>query len=1689
MKLLNVRNSVLLVVLLSFVFKLTASEPSPGYLDLNGLDRYVKIPQSDDFAIPTGGTMTITFKVTLKASEKLPQYQTFVSSFVKNDLRFGPQNTDYVGFEFSQDTYDCSTDNNIFRPIINVRYKSGTKAYGATGNEYYVGSSYTTFHVALIYDGVSKKLYGCYDGESMYKPDYFIATQSLDIPNYEGVLIGARYKPGDAFSADEIERFLNGQIDDVRFYRDALSEDDIKEDMVSKLPLGGKRVIAAYDFADLSEGKVRDISGNGHDGVLMGESWPEYEVGSGEVVDERPIVTIEQSEGGTVSVYVEGDDEVESGSRVEPNSEITVVAVPDDGYIIQSITVNGQAIEFDDEGAAGFVVSENSAVSAVFKKKASKPATEDLPDEDSNIWPGKLVLNGKDRYLRIPHDDRFTIQPNSSQTICFNVTLREDDSNRQTLIGSRSHQLNKAGQDEKGGVEIYIDGSGLHGLYVYNKENTGGANFNAEAKSSMSLPENINSHVALVHDGNGKAVRLYVDGVLKGEGGTLEYTVPVFSDILVGCRYKIDHETEEQVEYFAKGIFDDIHIYASALTPEQVSLDMEGKELPTSAGLIAAYDFTDFNGTEIRDVSGNGHPAYMMGTTWPEYTAAKMFAVNFSAEGTGLLTVTHGDTELKSGESVRQNETITIRAVADAGNRIKTLTVNGEVRTPDADGLLTVEVSEEISIFVVFEPIPADVRKCMVNVAPVEHAEITLLTDAGSVDAGTEFAEGTVIKINVSVDDGFILEGIYVNDVKIESDVFTVKDNSTVSVKLTEKAASIYPVKYTVTGSGTVVATVDDVSFESGQAILYGKTLVLEVVSEEGFMLRTVTINGEPLALGPNNRVEVTVDKEIDIEISFSKIENRFFAVNIIRNDNVIVKLKDSISEIYSGSSIQEGSEIIVTAIPSDGYEVAGIYVNNVKLDGTTFVLRGDCSIEVKVQPIVPKTHYPVVFKCEGSGSINVSCGDAVIDSGNDVAEGSVLVINSVADEGWRLKSITVNDEVLDAASGTDFEFVVNGHVYIYAIFEQVVTQIRNHIVTVEPVEHAKIMLSTSDGVIESGVELPEGTEVSIEVTVDDDYELEGVYINGILLRDATFTVGEATTITVKVKEKPDYKVSFTTRGDGSVKALVDDSSFESGEAVKAGQTLKIIITPDEGFMLESVTVNDVNQKLGPENRIEIKVDKDLEIIVTFSKIEKKFYDVKLVWNDNVTVKMRDAIGELSHSNSLQEGSEVTVSATPADGYELIGIFVNDVKLEGNTFVVRGHSLVEARVQPIPRKFTVEFRVDGKGTLEVLNGAIPLISGDEIDEGTVLTIKPIPAQGWTVSSLSINDEVLELSEDGIVSVETIGFVTIEAIFVELSESRRKFAIEIVQPENGVIKLSSGGADIQSGEVIEEGEEITVNVIPAAGYCLESILVNNQPISGNSFVLISDCAVSAKLVPDSGADEDETCTLTYTNIGPGHILVIQSDIPIESGTKLVAGTSIRIRCIADLGACLVALRVNGESTTTDHLGNADIILNDDTFIEAEFAMIGYQLVVNTSGDGRVELYREIDASGNPVGNKLSDTDRVAYGDRLHLFAIAEKDRVLMSASINNNGETKELAVDKDFSLGKIERSHYHAIDVKGDLVLDFRFSSASSGTNDVYEDESAVRYYNLHGIEIPADRLTPGIYIRVSGKTRQKVLIR
>ena len=113
-------------------------------------------------------------------------------------------------------------------------------------------------------------------------------------------------------------------------------------------------------------------------------------------------------------------------------------------------------------------------------------------------------------------------------------------------------------------------------------------------------------------------------------------------------------------------------------------------------------------------------------------------------------------------------------------------------------------------------------------------------------------------------------------------------------------------------------------------ALLYGTELTVIATPNANATLSVFTINGaDKLAEIQNTlKMNITVSEELDIQAEFTTI-SRTITCNIIGNGSV--KIADAKDNVYENgvASIPDGSNITLTFIPEDGYQL-----NDFKYDG-----------------------------------------------------------------------------------------------------------------------------------------------------------------------------------------------------------------------------------------------------------------------------------------------------------------------------------------------------------------------------------------------------------------------------------------------------------------------------------------------------------------------------------------------------------------------------------------------------------------------------------------------------------------------------------------------------------------------------------------------------------------------------------
>ena len=220
-----------------------------------------------------------------------------------------------------------------------------------------------------------------------------------------------------------------------------------------------------------------------------------------------------------------------------------------------------------------------------------------------------------------------------------------------------------------------------------------------------------------------------------------------------------------------------------------------------------------------------------------------------------------------------------------------------------------------------------------------------------------------------------------------------------------------------------------------------------------------------------------------------------------------------------------------------------------------------------------------------------------------------------------------------------------------------------------EPIPYAVTLTKEGEGTLNATgatdlKAVPEGTELTIEATPAEGYELTALTANGAdILAAKKFVVTAATEVKATFAKKT-YAVTFTKEGEGTITATGADDL----NAVPYETELTVVATPADGYELKALTANGTDILATKK----VIVKGATEVKATFTK---KTYAVTLTKEGEGTLTATGA----ADLNAVAYGTELTIVATPATGYELKALTANGADiLATKKFVVTGATEVKA---------------------------------------------------------------------------------------------------------------------------------------------------------------------------------------------------------------------------------------------------------------------------------------------------------------------------------------------------------------------------------------------------------------------------
>ncbi len=338
----------------------------------------------------------------------------------------------------------------------------------------------------------------------------------------------------------------------------------------------------------------------------------------------------------------------------------------------------------------------------------------------------------------------------------------------------------------------------------------------------------------------------------------------------------------------------------------------------------------------------------------------------------------------------------------------------------------------------------------------------------------------------------------------------------------------------------------------------------------------------------------------------------------------------------------------------------------------------------------------------------------------------------------------------------------------IGAIFEEIPPM--QYTLTIGDTTNGSISLSPSGGTYN------EGTVVTVTATPDSGYQF--VRFTG---------ASESTTSPVQITmngnktigavfERIQYTLTVGTTTNGSITLSPEGGTYDSGTVVT------VTATPDSGYKFVAFT----GASTSTTSPVQITMDGNKTIGATFELIPT--YTLTIGDTENGSITLNPAGG------SYLEGTEVTVTAVPDEGYRFVQ-FTGDSAATSSTIsiIMNSNKTIGAIFEEIPpNQYALTIG-------ETINGSITLDpAGGTYDAGTEVTVTAVPDEGYQFVEFTGDLGDLDPTENPITIIMD-GPKTIGAVFE--AEAAEQYTV--------TYDINGGSGEAPEEQTVEEGSTFTV----------------------------------------------------------------------------------------------------------------------------------------------------------------------------------------------------------------------------------------------------------------------------------------
>ena len=351
-----------------------------------------------------------------------------------------------------------------------------------------------------------------------------------------------------------------------------------------------------------------------------------------------------------------------------------------------------------------------------------------------------------------------------------------------------------------------------------------------------------------------------------------------------------------------------------------------------------------------------------------------------------------------------------------------------------------------------------------------------------------------------------------------------------------------------------------------------------------------------------------------------------------------------------------------------------------------------------------------------GNGTVKVN-GSEVVDSVT-VLKDTAVPVEVIPAAGYQIASLTVGG-VSKTVEGSYSESVTFADGAAIVVTFQAIT----YSISVPPVAGGTV--AVTDAEQNSVTTAHYGDQITVSVTAEPGYRVGVIKVNGAeISNQEVITVTE--NIAIDVTFVKIYTVTVHYDENGSVK--VDGQDVVTGGSITVDEgddNITVIATPNEGYLVSSVTIDGNAQEIAVDNTYNLPKVKDYTIQVSFVPSS---YSIVIEPIENGTVTCEPA-GE-----TVNYGDSVTVTVMPYEGYEVVAVTVNDVAVSLDE---NGQFIISDIKENKTIKATFTLKTYDVIVEDTVNGTV-VSDKTTAEHGQDVMIAITPDEGYTVSQVLVN---------------------------------------------------------------------------------------------------------------------------------------------------------------------------------------------------------------------------------------------------------------------------------------------------------------------------------------------------------------